>query len=146
MHQSPIDDSARTRAQATQRAATLCEGFAPELLERTLSGDPARVVNAEPITEFGEKPRTLRTIGVRMQVRDPQVTSAPAIERLLSCHAARYAAGMAPGEHDPLAVEGIELQARSTGADHYEVVLRSDDDRAAAEAARRALRLADRPE
>ncbi len=141
MHQSPIDDSARSRAQATQRAATLCEGFTPELLDRTLSEDPSRVVDAEPITEFGGKPRTLRTIGVRMRLRDAHVPGAASVERLLSCQAARYAAGILPGEHDPLAVEGVELRAHRSG-DHYEVVLRADDERAAAEAARRARRLA----
>lgn len=140
VHQSPVDDGARRHA----RVATLCEGLDEASIDRTFAGDPARVLRAEPITEFGGRPRRLRTVGVRMRVRDDQRhASALAIEQLLSCQAARYAAGIVHGEHDPLAVEGLELRAQPTD-DGFELVLRTDDDRAGAEAARRARRLTER--
>ena len=138
VHRSPIDDGARRRA----RAAALCEGLDATAMDRTLADDPGRVLGAEPITEFGGRPRRLRTVGVRMRVQGAPRASSVSIEQLLSCQAARYAAGLVPGDRDPLAVAGIELRARPTGYG-FELVLRAGDDRAAAEAARRARILAD---
>lgn len=141
MTESPIDDSERQRARATQRATTACAGLAPELVERTLEDAPHLLIKAERITEFGGRPRRLQTIGVRLHVHNDLGLDQRSAERVLSCQSARYAAsGLSLTARDPLAVEGLDLSVHR--ADHaIEFVLRARDPRHAEEAARRASAL-----
>ena len=139
--ESPIDDSARQRARATQRADVACAGLAPELVERTLEDAPHLLIQAEPITEFGGRPRRLQTVGLRLHVQNDLGLDQSSAERVLSCQSARYAAsGTSLTARDPLAVEGLDLRVHR--ADHaIELVLRARDPRHAEEAVRRASAL-----
>ncbi|AKF09755.1 hypothetical protein DB32_006904 [Sandaracinus amylolyticus] len=138
---SPIDDSGRQRARATERAAIACDGLAPELVERTLADAPHLVLHAEAITAFGGRPRRLQTLGVRIRVDNDLGLDARLAERVLSCQSARYAArGESLTARDPLAVAGLVMRVEKAD-DHIELVLRARDPRDAEEAVRRASAL-----
>ncbi|UJR86795.1 hypothetical protein [Sandaracinus amylolyticus] len=138
---SPIDDSGRQRARASQRAALACGGLAPELVDRTLADAPHLLLHAEAITAFGGNPRRLQTLGVRMHVDNDLGLDAALAERVLSCQSARYAAsGESLGARDPLAVGGLVLRIEKVD-EKIELVLRARDPRDAEEAVRRASAL-----
>jgi len=138
--------------------ATGCGGASPDWgarLERsevTCRGVPtdvhplehAEVLAARRIGGFEGRPRRFRTRGARLLVRPRPDTSPDQLERWSQCLAERWSLHHLEERpsHDPLAVEGVEIDVRS-GPSGHEIWMTANEQRAGQEIYRRALEAVD---
>lgn len=123
-----------------ERAQTFCRGMPGHVhpLEH------AEVLGARRIGGFEGRPRMLRTRGARLLVRPRASTSPRRLEQWSRCIAERWALHNLEERptHDPLAVEGIEVEVR-TGPGGHEIWMTADERGAGQEIYRRALEAVD---
>jgi len=123
-----------------ERAEVTCRGVPTDVhpLEH------AEVLGARRIGGFEGRPRRFRTRGARLLVRPRPDTPPDRLERWSRCLAERWALHHAEERptHDPLAVEGVEVDVRD-GPGGHEIWMTASEPRAGQEIYRRALEAVD---
>ncbi len=113
---SPAPAHANPSARsASARVASACAGLSEDEVAQPLFGGRLDVVRSRALRTSGAKAVEPRKLGVELFVRAEPGLTARYLERLATCHVARYEASLASSHVDPLAVSGVEVRVRESG-------------------------------